>query len=422
MVAGRFLVIPPRVNLSASSHPHRGPRRLLVWLSVGMAFAPGVRGADSIVLAWNAALLDAIRAETTPPPLAGRNLAIAHLVLDDTCRHDQGRPEVLAAIAGGMVSSALFPGRRGQFEQLREQMLDAISPAPTSEEWTAAMRCATDLLETRSADGASRSVTYVPRARRGDWRRTPPFFRPPELPQWPGVRTFAIADPKALVPAGPPALESTAWVAALDEVHRLGARQSGERTADQATTARFWSDFSYTTTPPGHWNEIAAHVARTRNFDERKTARLFAVLNVAMADAGIVCWEAKYRYNFWRPVTALADDPGDAWQPLLSTPAHPEYPSGHSAFSGAAAAVLAAFVGSDECAFAVRSDALPGVARGFHRFSDAAMEISLSRVYGGIHFRFSCEDGLQIGRDVAVEVLRWNAAEDAAPAREVASR
>jgi membrane-associated phospholipid phosphatase len=248
-------------------------------------------------------------------------------------------------------------------------------------------------------------VTYIPRAEPGHWRRTSPFFRPPELPQWPDVRTFVVPDPKALVPAGPPALDSADWTAALDEVRRLGAKTSVERTADQAVTAKFWSDFSYTTTPPGHWNEIAAFVARTRGFDERTTARMFAALNVAMADAGIVCWETKYRYNFWRPITALANE---EWQPLLNTPAHPEYPSGHSAFSGAAAAVLAAFVGSDECEFTVRSDALKGVERKFTRFSDAALEISLSRVYGGIHYRFSGEAGLQIGREVATQVLRWN--------------
>jgi len=359
----------------------------------------------SPVLAWNAVLLDAIRAETTPPALASRNLAIAHLVLDDTCRDATGRPVVLAAISGCMVSTALYPSRRGQFEQVRDQMLAEVSPEPTAAEWAGAMRCASDLLEERSDDGASRSVTYIPRARRGDWRRTPPFYRPPELPQWPDVRTFAIVDPKALVPAGPPSVESPAFLTALDEVGRLGARTSTERTADQTVVARFWSDFSYTTTPPGHWNEIAADVARARRLDERTTARLFAALNVAMSDAGVVCWEAKYRHNFWRPVTALADS---GWQPLLNTPAHPEYPSGHSAFSAAAATVLAAFLGSDRCEFTVRSDALPGVERAFESFSAAADEIALSRIYGGIHFRFSCDDGMTIGRAVANDVLRWS--------------
>lgn len=388
-------------------------------LAVIGATALVVRG-DSAVIEWNRAVLYAIRAETTPPPLAVRNLAIVHLVLDEAVHERAGRPEVLATLSGCAVAVALFPGRTAEFERVRDARLAGMSSAPTSGEWARALRIASFYLEERAADGANRSVTYIPRVEPGNWRRTSPFFRPPELPQWPDVRTFAIPDPGALVPAGPPVLDSAAWAEALAESRRLGARVSAERTADQAVAAKFWSDFSYTTTPPGHWNEIAADVARRRGMDEPTTARMFAALNVAMADAGIVCWETKYRHNFWRPVTALA---AEGWQPLLNTPAHPEYPSGHSAFSGAAATVLAAFVGSDECQFSVCSDAMPGVERFFHRFSDAAFEISMSRVYGGIHYRFSCEDGLAIGRAVAREVVRRGAErEDGFDRMELTSR
>jgi hypothetical protein len=197
-------------------------------------------------------------------------------------------------------------------------------------------------------------------------------------------------------------LDSVAWTEALDQIQRLGGRQSVERTEAQRESAVFWSDFSYTCTPPGHWNEIATAVARSHGLDERQIARLFMQLNIAMADAAIVCWQAKYRYNFWRPITVLEKD---GWQPLLNTPAHPEYPSGHSVFGGAAAAVLAEFFGSDECTFTISSDGARGVNRTFHSFSAAADEISWSRVYAGIHYRFSCEDGLVVGRRVAGEVL-----------------
>lgn len=167
-------------------------------------------------------------------------------------------------------------------------------------------------------------------------------------------------------------------------------------------SAAFWSDFSYTCMPPEHWNEIAATVARDRRLGESQIARLFSVLNVAMADAAVVCWQAKYRYNLWRPITVLARD---GWEPLLSTPSHPEYPSGHSVFSGAAAIVLASFFGSDDCTFTVMSDAARGEVRTFDSFSAAAAEISWSRIFGGIHFRFSCEDGLEIGRSVGTEAV-----------------
>jgi len=381
---------------------------VLVGLGV---LAVRARGQESVVLEWNAAMLDAVRAETTSPPLAARNLAILHLALFDAIECSQRlrpvgdagiRGRVVMTLVGCATASALCPGRAGDFERHRDRALARLDAPPTAEEWSVAARCTTQALESRAGDGASRSVNYPPSAQPGQWRRTAPFFRPPELPHWAEVRPFAIADAAAYRVAGPPALESAAWQAALDELRRVGGRTSTERTADQALSARFWSDFSHTSTPPGHWNEIAAGIARERGIEEREIARLFARLNVALADAAIVCWRIKYAHNFWRPATALA---AGGWQPLLNTPAHPEYPSGHGMFSGAAAEVLADFLGGDACEFTAGSDSVPGVERRFTSFSEAAREISLSRVYAGIHYRFSCEAGVELGRAVAREVL-----------------
>ena len=144
-----------------------------------------------------------------------------------------------------------------------------------------------------------------------------------------------------------------------------------------------------------------------------ESARLFALLNLAMADAGIVCWEAKYHYNFWRPITAihLADHDGNAttkaeetWAPLLPTPPFPEYPSGHSTFSGAASAVLAGFFGTDKIRFSIGSDDLSGTRRSFKSFSQAAAESGQSRIYGGIHFPSANREGLESGRAVGKQV------------------
>src|SRR5262249_16655740 len=146
------------------------------------------------------------------------------------------------------------------------------------------------------------------------------------------------------------------------------------------------SDFSYTVTPPGHWNQIAQNVATNLGLSLAQNARLFALLNIAMADAGIASWDAKYEYNFWRPVTAIqqADVDGNPdteadpnWLPLLTTPSFPEYMSGHSTFSGAASTVLAQFLGSNNVPFTVGSDALPGVTRSYSNLSGAAEEIGL---------------------------------------------
>jgi len=393
----------------------------IVAAALCVAWGSPLRGASvaadtcSQVMSWNSVVLDAIRAETMAPPLAVRNLAIVHRALLEACSASRGRNDALMAISGCAAASALFPGQRARFEVLRDSVLDRLDPAVTSEEWIAAAALAATEVDARAGDGACRSVTYIPQTGSGQWRRTAPFFRPPEMPQWARVQTFALAQPEAYRLPGPPAPGSAAFVAALDEVRTLGGRGSTLRTAEQSLIARFWSDFSYTHTPPGHWNEIAAAVARDRGLDERDSARLFERLNVALADAAIVCWQEKYTHNFWRPITALA---GEDWQPMLNTPAHPEYPSGHSVFSGAAAEVLADFFGGDACSFVVRSDSVPGVERRFESFSAAALEIGNSRIYAGIHYRFSCEDGLALGRSIAREVVGRDASGHATARRE----
>src|SRR5262249_13429159 len=140
---------------------------------------------------------------------------------------------------------------------------------------------------------------------------------------------------------------------------------------------------------PGHWNTIARIVSAGRRTTLAENARLFALLNIAMADAAICAWDAKYAYDFWRPVTAIrggdtdgnpatATDP--SWSSFIVTPPFPDYVSGHSAFSGAASTVLAMFYGTDRLDFSVGSDGLPGMTRSFRRFSDAAQEAAASRL------------------------------------------
>jgi hypothetical protein len=195
-------------------------------------------------------------------------------------------------------------------------------------------------------------------------------------------------------------------------VKALGAAVGSSRTADQSEIALFWADGAGTETPPGHWNHIAQDVAATRGLSLKENARLFALLNIALADAGICAWDAKYTYSNWRPVTAIragdtdgnsATAPDVTWSSFIATPPFPDYVSGHSTFSAAAAAVLALFFGTDNVAFITGSDALPGVSRSFPSFSAAAAEAALSRIYGGIHYRFASQDGLTAGTQIG----RW---------------
>jgi membrane-associated phospholipid phosphatase len=240
------------------------------------------------------------------------------------------------------------------------------------------------------------------------WQPTPPAYLPAAAPQWGNVEPFALLSSDQFLPDGPPKLTSRAYAKAFEQVQSLGAADSTERTPEQTEIATFW--VLGARTPPGGWNDIAADVAQAEGLSLTETAQLFATLNVAEADALIAVWDAKYLYDTWRPVTAIprADEIGNRWitedpdwLPLLVTPNHPEYVSGHSAVSAAAAEVLTAFFGKHyEFSFTAT-----GVTRHFDSFWDAANEAAMSRMYGGIHFSFSNEDGKALGEDVAEWVL-----------------
>ncbi|HMO64607.1 MAG TPA: vanadium-dependent haloperoxidase, partial [Verrucomicrobiota bacterium] len=269
------------------------------------------------------------------------------------------------------------------------------------------------LLRERDFDGANFGVDYRPAAGPGRWQPTPALFASPLLPQWAAVKPFALARADQFRPPPPPALTSAEWAQQCNEVKALGGTNSAARTPEQARIAWFWADGQGTPTPPGRWNSVAAQLAEARALPLVETARLFALVNLALADAGIACWDAKYAYDWWRPVTAIraadtdgnpATEPDPAWTPLVSTPPFPEHVSGHSTFSAAAAAVLAAFLGGDEFAFTLRSDGLFGEARSYGRFSEAAAEAGISRIYGGIHFSSANVDGQALGRAIGQHV------------------
>ena len=180
------------------------------------------------------------------------------------------------------------------------------------------------VLAWRGADGSSTTVPYIPGFEPGDWQRTPPFYRPPDLPQWPYVVPFVLTNGAQFRPGGPPALDTPEYARDLNLTKRVGGAGSTNRSPEQTLIARFWSDFSYTVTPPGHWNQIAQNVVTNRPHTLVESARLFALLNLAMADVAIVAWDAKYTYDFWRPVTAIhKPTPTATRTPKLTSPGRP---------------------------------------------------------------------------------------------------
>src|SRR5262249_5350673 len=157
----------------------------------------------------------------------------------------------------------------------------------------------------RRTDGSDRVVPNTPGTDPGDWQPTPPAFLPALAPQWPDVTPFAMSAGSQFRPAAPPALDSAEYATAFNEVQDLGRAGSTTRTAEQTQIARFWNDGLGTAFAMGYWNRIAQQVATDQGLGLVQDARVFALLNIAEADAHIACWDAKYTYNLWRPVTAI---------------------------------------------------------------------------------------------------------------------
>lgn len=390
--------------------------------------APADRPPD-MVLRWNRIALDAIRAERTPPPLAARNLALLHVAIYEAVNAiDRGhepymidvRPapgasmEAAAAGAGHRVLASLYPRRQAALDRALDGSLAGVPDLEARDNGLSLGRFVADrFLSWRAKDGGAMLGKHVPRRGPGFWEPTLPDFRPALFPGWGEVTPFAIRPGSQPRPKGPPPLSSPVYAAAFREVKELGARDSKTRTPDQTEIARFWADDAGTATPPGHWNAIADTVSRARGVSMVENARLFALLNMSLADAGLLCWVIKFHHEFWRPVTAIraADeddnpdtDPERTWEPLLTTPPFPAYTSGHSTFSGAGAAVLARALG-DATPFETPCDAMPGVRRAFKTFSAAAAEAGRSRIYGGIHWEFDNADGLAMGRAIGDYVV-----------------
>jgi len=243
----------------------------------------------------------------------------------------------------------------------------------------------------------------------GVWRPTPPANAFGAGLQFASMTPWVLPRPSQFRLPPPLALNSAEYATDLAEVKTMGGLSGSGRTADQSELALFWAG-----NVPLYWNRIAAQLAAQRGQSLIENAHLFGLLNVTVADAVIGCWDSKYRYVFWRPITTIRAGltPADAdstWEPWLDffpsgTPAHPEYPSAHACASGAAAFILSDTFG-DNTAFTVTSDVRPGT-RSFSSFSSAVAEIADARVFGGIHLRTSCVRGNTLGRAVANYVSR----------------
>jgi RHS repeat-associated protein len=379
---------------------------------------------DDVILTWNHIALAAIQRENTPPPSAARVLGMVHTAMYDAVnaieqkygvyRVDATAPTgadeiAAAAAAAAKVLNAIYPNQQAFFNAaLTNSLADGATAMASAAGVALGETVAANILAWRQQDGSRNPAAFNPTTNVGDWQPDLPNYDGALLPQWGQVTTFGLTSGSQFRPAGDPSLTSAAYTAAFNETKDLGSRDSSTRTADQTQSVLFWADGGGSYTPAGHWNDIAATAASVAGKSVLDNARIFAQLNIALADAGIAAWDSKYTFNAWRPITAIrqADKDGNPltsadpnWVPLINTPPFPEYVSGHSTFSAAAAAVLGKSFGN---AFSFNSGSvtLPNVTRSFTSFDAAAAEAGQSRIYGGIHFQFSNQDGLTLGKQI----------------------
>lgn len=402
--------------------------------SVALAVPPPEALDPLVVLTMNDALLDAIRVSATAPPVASRQMALVNTAMFDAVNGIRGGyepyaffaagpangyPAAAAAAAARSVINELYPSQTVNTDAAYDSIIGTmLSNKQRRQGIIFGMMVGDNIVGERDGDGWDAVVPYTVTGEIGDWQPTPPSFATaPVLPQWPFVTPWALGSGDQFRPAGPPALDSDTYALDWLEVYAYGRDTSTLRSADQTEIAKFWADGAGTATPPGHWIVITEDVATLEGWSLEESTRNFALVSLAVADAAIAAWDAKYAYNTVRPVSSIQEQAYDnghpmlqtdpIWLPLLPTPAFPEYVSGHSTFSAAASTVLAGIVGSDDYLFTTVAEepAVLGIARDFDSFSQAAEEAGQSRIYGGIHFSFGNEDGLALGRAVGEEVL-----------------
>jgi hypothetical protein len=382
------------------------------------------------VIEWNRTLLVIVRTSGAQPATihSTRSFAMLHAAIFDAVNaidrtytpYAVKLPKVsrtasvqaAANEAAHDVLVSLYPTFSSTLDAELQQDLDTIPDSKNKAEGTAVGEAvATAILALRSDDGSGVTLPpFVPTNQPGSYQLTPPNFAPADFIQWSRVTPFAIASAHDFLPTPPPELTSDRYTESFDEVKSLGLIASTARTADQTQIGKFWNgniqDF---------WNEIAQTAALQHRLGIVRSAHLFALLNISMADTVIAFFEAKYTYDVWRPVTAiqmagndnnLKTAPDTGWVPLSTkTAPDPSYPGAHSAISTGASWVLRNYLG-DQISLDVTSESLPGVTRHFNSFSDAAVEAGLSRIYAGQHFRFDHEAGEHLGNQVAHSVLR----------------
>jgi membrane-associated phospholipid phosphatase len=379
----------------------------------------------SQVVQWNRMLLVIVRTPGAQPATIHptHSFAIMHGAIYDAVNAIDGthKPylvrtsashfasqEAAAAAAAHEVLIKLYPNFQATLDAQFQQAVAQLPIGGRAEGLSIGKTVADRIIALRTNDGSNaQPIAYDFGKAAGDYQSTPPNFpKQPQFTHWSRVTPFALESASQFRPNSPPALTSDRYSDAFDQVKSLGIADSTTATADEALTGRFWNGAIQ-----NYWNEITQTASLAHNLTTAENARLFALLNLSFADSVIAFYDAKYTYNFWRPVTAIRAAATDGnpeteadpnWLPEVgNTTPDPSYPGAHAVISAAGAEVLTSFFRKHHFAFDVTSEVMPGKTRSFTSFPAAAEEATLSRVFAGVHFLFDLTTGQRLGDDVA---------------------
>jgi hypothetical protein len=399
----------------------------LLLAGIVVACALGARQAQAdTVTEWNAIMESVVSTAPSNPVLQTRWGAIVQLAVYEAVNSITGEYEpylgTIDAPEGASLDAAVImaaydtlAGLRPTvvtslgLEAVRDAGLAAIPDGDAKDDGIAVgQAAAAAMLALRAGDGWDAPATYSEEPGPGVFQPLP--GQSAALPGWGLVTPFALADGSQFRLPAPPGLHTRKYADAYNEVKLLGSLNSAFRPLDRTNVAKLYNAAS----PVQIWNSAARQASAAQGLTLSENARVFARLGMAMADAAIACWDTKYHYTFWRPQAAIRGGDTDGndlteadpdWLPLLGTPAHPSYASGHATVSGAAAAVLRRAFGKDGHAVTISHPSFPDIVLNYTAWEQITADIDDARIYGGIHFRFDQERGAHQGHAVGVYVV-----------------
>jgi len=380
---------------------------------------PPMSGAQANVITdWDTAAI----AIAAPAPAGQREMAILHAAMFDAVNSIERRyrpylvdlaaaktasAEAAATAAAAGVLSGLHPEAVAQIKSAMASSLAAVPDGTAKTDGLAVGEAvAAKILAARADDGANAPDAYRPKTKPGVYVPTAVMIGS----AWPEMKPFVLTSPSQFRPAPPIALESKEWATDYNEIKDLGGKNSSKRSAQQTETARFWLAVG----PPAY-HQIPRQLVVAKRMSVIESARFMALYTIALTDAYIAVYDAKYAYDFWRPLTAIrngdldgnsATDRDATWLPIDPTPMHPEYPCAHCIESGAAAAVIEALTGSSDIPeVTMTSVTAPGVTHRWTNMAAFTEEVANARIWAGFHYRFSTQVGTDMGRKIGGYVV-----------------